>query len=312
MKCIDYNAPLFLWEELRSVVGMKHRSFSTEKRAKIGKFKRLSREDANQKIYESIVSGKPFFVGRFGSVEMRRFNRFISNEIGLTKGYNESHLCSPMFHKDPALVDWFAKKLIHVMPQIDMLGAWCPIGEAYAIRKFASPGLQLCTLGSLEPYLFPSPWSAALQGKKVLVVNCFEESIKTQYKNREQIFQDPNVLPEFDLKILKTPIYSDLQPDELPRMDEELERLYQESKAIDFDIALLGCGPIGMPLAAKFKRDGKQAIYMGGVIQILFGIKGKRWDNLPRYQEFYNDNWVYPLESPPENKKSMDNNCYWK
>ena len=42
----------------------------------------------------------------------------------------------------------------------------------------------------------------------------------------------------------------------------------------DFDVALIGCGAYGFPLAAKLKTAGKQAIHLGGVLQALFGIKG--------------------------------------
>lgn len=49
--------------------------------------------------------------------------------------------------------------------------------------------------------------------------------------------------------------------------------------AVDYDIVLLGCGAYGFPLAAYAKRRGKQAIHMGGSLQLLFGIKGKRWED---------------------------------
>ena len=42
----------------------------------------------------------------------------------------------------------------------------------------------------------------------------------------------------------------------------------------DYDIALIGCGAYGFPLAAHAKRMGKQAIHMGGSLQLLFGIRG--------------------------------------
>ena len=61
-----------------------------------------------------------------------------------------------------------------------------------------------------------------------------------------------------------------------------------------FDIALIGCGAYGLPLAGHVKRLGKIGIHMGGCLQLLFGIKGKRWDNNPSVNKFYNDNWVRP------------------
>jgi hypothetical protein len=62
----------------------------------------------------------------------------------------------------------------------------------------------------------------------------------------------------------------------------------------DFDVAIIGCGAYGFPLAAHLKRLGKKAIYMGGATQLLFGIKGKRWDNYRLISNFFNEHWVRP------------------
>lgn len=68
---------------------------------------------------------------------------------------------------------------------------------------------------------------------------------------------------------------------------------------IDFDIAIIGCGAYGMPLAAKLKKTGKQAIHLGGETQLLFGIKGKWWEeNYPsKIASCFNEYWGYPADS---------------
>ncbi len=78
----------------------------------------------------------------------------------------------------------------------------------------------------------------------------------------------------------------------------------------DYDICLIGCGAYGFfSLAAYVKRCGKQAIHMGGALQLLFGIKGKRWDNKGQSQ-FYNKYWCQPTEKI-NNHKNIENGCYW-
>ena len=61
-------------------------------------------------------------------------------------------------------------------------------------------------------YLYPKsgvkPWTAALKGKKVLVVHPFSESIKKQYENNrlhifERQFEADDMLPEFELHTIK-------------------------------------------------------------------------------------------------------------
>ena len=81
---------------------------------------------------------------------------------------------------------------------------------------------------------------------------------------------------------------------------------------IDFDIALVGCGAYGMPLAAHCKQMGKQAVHLAGWLQVLFGIKGTRWDNNPRVSKFYNEYWIRPSQqNRPQGVEKVENACYW-
>ncbi len=89
--------------------------------------------------------------------------------------------------------------------------------------------------------------------------------------------------------------------------------MFLEATSFEFDIAIIGCGSYGLPLAAKLKRHGKQAIHLGGATQVLFGIKGKRWAENPVFRKLFNDYWVYPsLDEIPITAKRIDNACYWK
>ena len=54
----------------------------------------------------------------------------------------------------------------------------------------------------MDPYWTHSPWTKALEGKKILVVHPFASTIELQYKKRNLIFKN-NLLPEFELKTIK-------------------------------------------------------------------------------------------------------------
>ena len=83
-------------------------------------------------------------------------------------------------------------------------------------------------------------------------------------------------------------------------------------KEEEFDIALIGCGAYGLPLASEVKKMGKIAIHMGADVQLLFGIKGNRWDGTAVSEKLYNDYWVYPGEEyKPKSYVSVENGCYW-
>lgn len=152
-----------------------------------------------------------------------------------------------------------------------------------------------------------------LEGKKVLVVHPFAEDIQSKYNNhRTDIWKDPDVLPEFKLITyksvqsmlgLKTPYKSWF--DALNKMENDISK-------IDFDIALIGCGAYGMPLAAYVKKMGKQAVHLAGWTQVLFGIIGTRWENNPRVSKMINEYWIHPSKNNiPAEAKKIENGAYW-
>ena len=87
-----------------------------------------------------------------------------------------------------------------------------------------------------------------------------------------------------------------------------LKDMKKQIKTIDFDIALIGAGAYGLFLADYCKSLGKKAVHMGGDTQLLFGIKGKRWDDYGIYNEY----WVRPSEEDkPLGAEKVEGGCYW-
>ena len=172
--------------------------------------------------------------------------------------------------------------------------------------------IRFAHLGDLEPYDYSHPWSKSLGGKKVLVIHPFAESIKSQYGIKDKLWQNPDVLPSFEIKTIKAVV--SLAGEKVPYSDwfEALDSMKAQMDCMDYDIAIIGCGAYGFHLAAHAKRMGKKAVHLGGATQILFGIKGKRWDELPEVSKFYNDYWVYPSpDETPQNKGRVEGGCYW-
>ena len=85
---------------------------------------------------------------------------------------------------------------------------------------------------------------------------------------------------------------------------------------LDFDIALLGCGGYGLPLCEFIKsKMNKSAIYIGGGLQLLFGVMGKRWESEPRWQKIIRENnskFIRPSNSEIlKNNHLVEEGCYW-
>ena len=135
---------------------------------------------------------------------------------------------------------------------------------------------------------------------------------KKQYQNRRYLWQNPDVLPDFELKTIKAVQTIAGETSEFNTWFDALHYMEQQMDALDYDVAIIGCGAYGFSLAAHAKRMGKKAIHLGGATQILFGIKGKRWDDLPAVNKFYNEYWVYPsADETPKHKDRVEGGCYW-
>lgn len=185
--------------------------------------------------------------------------------------------------------------------------------EDYIIENYAEQ-CKLCHLMGLEPWYVERPWTASLKGKKVLIIHPFASTIQSQYKQREWLFPGTEILPKFkELYVLKAVQTIAGERDKRFRdWFEALEWMYEEAMKLDFDIAIVGCGAYGFLLASKIKEAGKQAVHMGGATQLLFGIKGRRWEKHPVISKLFNDYWVRPSENErPIKASSVEGGCYW-
>ena len=90
----------------------------------------------------------------------------------------------------------------------------------------------------------------------------------------------------------------------------------KDIEKLDFDIALLGCGGYGLPLCNYIKSVlNKSAIYIGGGLQLLFGVMGKRWENRPMWKNIINENntkFIKPSRKEIcKNYNKIESGCYW-
>lgn len=151
-----------------------------------------------------------------------------------------------------------------------------------------------------DDYTLFRAFQKILPGKTVMVVSPFSESFSTNFGNRHRFFSKNYRYPEFSVKFVTTPItYSGLPEELYPHNNwfETCAALKAEIEAQDFDIALLSCGTYAMPLGEFiYERLGRQAIYVGGVLQLFFGVMGRRYDNPFFLHQFNKDAFIYPVE----------------
>jgi len=284
-----------------------------------------SGQNASDYIKSLLLSEKPVMICRFGSTELTaivnyKFNISFSNALKfITKKINSigyanntavnMYQLSGFFPADKSNLEIFSQYMIDIMPMVDVLGSWR--FEEMVFEKELMNAVKV-PLGDLEPYFHQDPWSEVLRDKKVLVIHPFEDSIHSQYPKRDLLFSDKRVLPEFNLLTIKSVQSLGKIPDEFATWFDALESMKREIDKRDFDIAIIGCGAYGFPLAAYVKSIGKKAVHLGGATQMLFGIKSKSWEDEPKFHYLINEYWVRPKETErPANYKLVEGGRYW-
>jgi hypothetical protein len=286
-----------------------------------------SKNYANDLIYDLLTDDKPRMIARFGSTEMltlvnylgvKRADKSLFNFISgkslpwwwEPSTINQLQQWSGFFPPTVLKVEQFCDLMLNDIPRIDLLGSWLN-QETYFEEGLLNA--KRVVLEDIEPFFSDRPWTRALEGKTVLVVHPFAETIVQQYTKRDQIFSN-GLLPEFKLKVIKAVQTVAGEESNFKDWFEALESMKSQIDNIEYDICIIGCGAYGLPLAAHVKRAGKKSIHMAGATQLLFGIKGKRWEQFLvwPYTNLFNEHWVRPGENEkPKNASSVEGACYW-
>jgi hypothetical protein len=279
----------------------------------------MTRAEGNAHLYQALMATQPFMAARFGSTELRALVQYEGVELGLFRYVHDvfgKYLCksSGFFPNEQSQLMKFGSLMREAARETDLLGIWYNHMEDYFAR-FWLASARLTVLSGFEPY--PTcegiPWTKALAGRKVLVIHPFVDSIRKQYEtNRERLFANKDILPKFDLHTVRAVQTVENTQSEFQDWFAALDSMVEQARQVDYDVAIIGAGAYGYPLAARIKQQGKQAIHIGGSTQVLFGIRGRRWDQLPKVAAHFNEYWVYPMaHERPANAASFGVKGYW-
>lgn len=285
--------------------------------------KSLDEDKASSLIKTELLADKPSMIARFGSTEIKavlypKLPLFFKGVFKKMMKYNPEskeflnmRVLSGFFPSNSQTIKRFSDLMHLDMKELDILGSW-RFEEKFLVSSFGKA--TIVPLQTLEPYFQLNPWSEILKNKKVLVIHPFSKTIRSQYQNkRKLLFKDPRVLPLF--KSLQTIRAVQTLAGNKVQFKDWFEALAFMKKQIDnkdFDIAIIGAGAYGFPLAAHIKRMGKKAVHLGGPTQILFGIKGKRWVDNPKFKDIINEHFIVPRnEDIIKDASKVEDACYW-
>ena len=237
----------------------------------------INRNNANELIKEKILSSLPLMICRYGSVEFS----------AITIGNNIDSLCNNagFFPRDKKLISKFKDVYLEASKSIDILSVWnynqnklTSMSKKKSLIRNLSNIKYIIELHTLDPY--HNNWINELKGKKLLILHPFKKSIEYQINKNNTLL--PVVESIEIIEAVQT--IADHVDTRFKDWFEALDFMIKEIQMHEFDVCLIGCGAYGLPLAAAVKKMGKQGIHIGGSLQLLFKIKGKRWVNRDDYE----------------------------
>ena len=296
----------------------------------------LSLKESNNYIIKHLNSNNPFFIARMGmGGETFCAHYFAINNV-LNKDDQDliDKIGSDLFtlrtntgiysDKHDFFIE-YCKKYNEALSHANALGyqdtTWIEKEQKYYLERYKLTNLYARVL---EPFYCCKqdiiPWTYYLLGKKVLVVHPFVDSMKLQIFNSFKIFKNRRIfLKGQEIKFYKaynTAAGNNIHSSWL----ETFKIMCADIENIDFDIALLGCGGYGLPLSDYIHTNlKKSAIYIGGGLQLLFGIIGKRWEDNEESGNFWREiieendtKFIRPSEAEQiKNKEDIEGGCYW-
>lgn len=285
----------------------------------------LGLEGTHEYLSGLLRAKQPSLVARPGGIESDVVQFFLSKRFTSRKPSppvypqfltRKASVNAGIAHQGDSDIDAFASEYLTNVFEADVMGFG--LYARAALPWALSHQLQarsLSYLHDLEPFRAVHhsvvPWTRALEGLRVLVVHPFVESIETQYARWESVTGVAGMLAPFSLSVMRPPVTFAGEGDG-ETWAHSLSKAKKQMELHQFDVAIVGAGSYGLPLAAHAKSLGKVGIHLGGVTQLLFGISGRRWDGVPPISTWADDTWVRPRPSEvPQSAHKVEKGAYW-
>ena len=269
----------------------------------------------NELIKQCINQKRPMSFGKLGAVETdcltnsAQQNRVVWGEnLGINAG---------VFPLNQQTVDRWSSEYIEAIKSLDGCVEWWEGKDTRLLQKYNPPRLISYEIDDLLPFhLGENAWHYSLGDKRVLVVHPMMDTIKEQIKNFSTLWPGASIKSFIGVKSFYPPWLVTQHP--YTNFFDCLDAMKTEISKHQFDFAVVGAGAYSLLLLKFIKEMGVPCVHLGGQTQLIFGIKGRRWETeysqAWRDSNFYNSSalWTRPLASDvPVNKSIVENGCYW-
>lgn len=264
-----------------------------------------------------------FFIGRLSGNEPNLCGTILSNKPANKYLLHEMlHTAGIKFTSIDSLKT-YVNQYNQACKHCDILGIWS--GNMYSqakpyydlLEQLYPTKPRICAQ-ALEPFYYMDHpnyyFDKVFENKKVLIISSHKKTIEQQLHKKTHIKSIFHHSTQFH--IYKPPQQNAGNCDGHPwtfHMDIMKKELSELKKGFDFDIALVSCGGFGMIICDYiYEQLNTSVIYVGGGLQLYFGIMGNRWRQNTNIIQ--NDEWTNVLneDKPPIFDESLcESSCYW-
>lgn len=225
-----------------------------------------------------------------------------------------------VFPADPAFYRDFNRFYVPHLRNIDCLGVFYYPWELRIVKRHALPG-KLVYYGDQQTNLYgpgtpETCYLPYLRDRRILIVCPFAGILKERATKEifEGIYASVGKKQWFypeSVDALEFPYgFSTATHERYETAIDLFGDIVSELEQRDFDVALIAAGGLAIPIASRVKSMGKVALDLGGHLQAVFGVLGKRHRN-----RIWSDNaWCIDMPSryrPPEANEVCDAGAYW-
>jgi len=278
-------------------------------------------EEDNLYIKRIIESNNPFYIGRIAGVELKLAHYVINGtKEEYTRELEALENNAGIYTKTDQSVHEYTKQLIESYDKCTLIGEWEKAGKVFSFNGIGQELIRNRTSHipkinaiALEPYYFADSWMPSLKGKKILIIHPFVKTIEKQIKSLSKLFPGRSWFEDCTIICISPP--NTLAGNHGGKDWQEHYREFIETlkNVNDFDVALVAAGGYGMLISNYIFTNMKRSVmYIGGALQLFFGIIGKRWFDNKQILELVNDDWIRPLSlDKPVNSVRVEKGCYW-
>jgi len=276
----------------------------------------ISYQNKNEKYFVGRLSGnEPSLVGK--ALTNKQIPKYLFNNMLYVAGIK--------FNNNDD-VKTFVKYYNTAISHSNMLAIW-DVGmykqteEYYNFINRMYPNIKRIAGHGLEPFYFMDnpdyKYNELFKNKKVLIISSHKKTIENQLKNGLNVFKKPIFHESTEFYIYKPTQQNAGSHDSnswlfhFNKMKEELKTI--KDNEFNFDTALVSAGGFGMILSDYiFTQLNSSVMYVGGPLQLFFGINGGRWINNSTIRNAQNECWTNVLqEDRPNNPQLCENSSYW-